>query len=195
MDGSIVNTTVVKLEGPLFNGKMASRVPVVIEGILHKVGETGVGEMRAITKESDFTKTLTESMMWRTQKRTSKVDTSYKIPAPPMANAVDVGSAAPYAWYREYGAGVHITNDKSEEFLDNMRIWAIEKLHIDPEVDRAQFWGLIKHIRSGEKAQRKEQGKTPFLAPFEARLPLIAKTIIEDVLRVELVMLDKQGGK
>lgn len=185
----------VKLKGPLFEANWDKEIPVFIEGALTRAGESTVGMMKKETEPYDFRGTLTKSLMWKTSRRSSKANTSMEIDKPSSNMEVNVGSAAPHAWYREYGAGPHISSQGSDLFLANMREWFQQKTGMNPNdggEGQSYFWAIIKTIRSGERAQAKEQGKMPFLAPIVDQLSGLLKTIAEDMIEQMMTRLEKR---
>lgn len=151
-----------------------------VEGMLQAAGKEIVKLMKKETKPFDYEKTLTNSIAWRTAVRSSDVpNTAHLIAAPLPTNAVDIGSAAPHAYYREYGAGPHRTKTGSAEFIASMREWAEKVVGINTGADaspkdKAHFWSIVNKIRYGVLAQTRHQGLSPFVRPVEPKIPAIA---------------------
>lgn len=190
MDGGIIMGTYthslgknVKISGAIARADFDKEMSVTLEGMLQSAGQQIAELMRRETRPYDYTGTLTESIAWRTAKRSSKVkDERFLIDAPDVHNAVDIGSAAPHARYRESGSSVHRTDKDSAMFLSNMRAWVREKLNIDPEQDSEIFWSIVNAIRYGGRAQAGIQNKQPFLAPVEPMIPGIARVVASDAI-------------
>lgn len=192
--------TQVILRGELFEADWENQeLPALAEGILTKTGEAGVALMRGETRPYDYSKTLTNSIMWRTSKRSSVKQTEYEIDAPRDYSGgrweVWIGSAAPHAEFREKGAGPHKSADGSAEFLEEMRGWFKAKIGMNPD-DKGEgqhiFWAIIQSIRNGPDAMRNEQGRKPFAAPTRDKTHSTMLTIAEDVVRRELERLNKR---
>jgi hypothetical protein len=181
------NAPAVKITGPIAHiDKVIEELTTDREGILQAVGDIAVNLMKKNTQPFDFDKTLTESIAWRTVQQNSFVPNTDHLIAPPNRNdQVDIGSHAPYAWFREYGAGRHTKADGSEEFVAAMRDWVQRRLGINTspsatKEDKWEFFLILQHIRKGEAATAKQQGKEPFMTPVEARLPEIATKVSKD---------------
>jgi hypothetical protein len=188
----------VKITGAMAHADFPKEMSVFVEGVLQTVGDICASKMRGYTDDFDFTGTLTKSIAWRTATRNSAVDNNkYLIAAPTTVNRVDIGSAAPYAWYREYGAGRHRNADGSAEFIASMRKWVAEKLGINTsagasKAEQREFWNIVNSIRYGAKASSKVQNKQPFVAPVEAQLPGIAIKVATDALTAFWIKMAKK---
>lgn len=182
-----MNTQYVRLTGPLFQAKdMDAQVSIMVEGILLRAGAEIVALMRDETTPYDHDGTLTKSLAWRTAKRSSRIEnSSHLISAPDRVDAVDIGSGAPHAWYREYGAGVHRNADGSALFLAEMKRWVRDKIGINPDgsnAERSIFWAIVNSIRNGPAAMSHVQNKQPFLAPVEPQIPALSVEIARDAV-------------
>lgn len=150
-----------------------------VEGMLQAAGEEIVTLMKKETKPFDYEKTLTNSIAWRTAVRPKSIpNTAHLIAAPLPTNAVDIGSAAPHAYYREYGAGPHRKADGSAEFIASMRKWVAKVIGISTDAnaspkEKAHFWAIVNKIRSGNTAQLGMQGYHPFVSQTEPKIPAI----------------------
>ena len=165
-----------------YKGKFASlNVGSVIEQqkdmYLRRVGDAGVKAMRAKTSPHDWSGELTDSIAWRTDKEASNVSKAENlIDAPNNIDSVDIGSKCKYAFFREFGAGIHGTTDGSAEFIDRMKQWFVDKIGGDPEgEDSAGFWAIVNSIRYGDKAQSHTQNKSPFVVPSIPEIITAAK--------------------
>lgn len=176
----------VKFTGALAKIDFDKEKPITLEGMLTAVGKRVEPLMRKETAPYDFEKTLTNSITWRTSKNSGKVDNpAYMIDAPTPTNAVDIGSHAPHAWYREYGAAVHEKKEGAAEFIASMKKWVQEKVGINPEgsdEERGIFWAIVKKIAKGPEAHSHTQGKMPFVAPIEPQIPAIASEVAQSRL-------------
>jgi hypothetical protein len=193
------NAPAVKITGPIAHiDKVVEELNTDREGILQAVGDIAVNLMKKNTQPFDFDKTLTESIAWRTVQQNSFVPNTDHLIAPPNRNdQVDIGSHAPYAWFREYGAGRHTKADGSEEFVAAMRDWVQRRLGINTspsatKEDKAQFFAILRHIRYGAKAQAGQQGREPFMTPVEAQIPLIASQTANERITAEWNKLAKR---
>jgi hypothetical protein len=191
----MAKTQHVKLKGPLFEANWDKEIPVYVEGVLLRTGESVVSMMKKNTEPYDFRGTLTKSLMWKTSKRSSVPGTSFEIDAPKSNMEVNVGSAAPHAWYREYGAGPHRTKKDAALFIANMKAWFKQKVGKDPnDKDEGQdhFWAIVNTIRKGPKAQAREQGKHPFLSPVKDQFPSLLVTIAEAMYAKMMARLERK---
>lgn len=131
----------------------------VIQSILENVGAYGVQVMREKTQPHDDTGNMTNSVMWRTQTSQSANAAAAEasdIDAPDEPNAVLIGSASDYAYWREYGSHAHLTKDRSDEFIASLKDWCRSKLGFEPNdpANYARFKGLLQKIRrQGTQAQ------------------------------------------
>lgn len=119
-----------------------------IELILQDVGEAGVLAMKGYTEPFDFTESLSRSLMWRTKLASGGNESGGPaIDAPHRSNSVYIGSANDHAYFREYGTGMHVTDDRQDEFLENIARWCEMKLHFSPEEDPGRYWSIVNNIR------------------------------------------------
>jgi hypothetical protein len=170
------------------NAAPEKELSIFVEGALQRAGEEIVTLMKAETKPFDFKGTLTKSIAWRTANRAKAIPNSaHLIAAPKATNTVDIGSAAPHAYYREYGAGPHRTKAGSLEFLASMREWVAKVIGINttasatPE-EKSHFWAIVNTVRKGMDAQMGRQGLQPFVRPVEWKIPALATRIANDML-------------
>lgn len=175
--GTPEQVKIVELKGPLFEmspAEWGDQISIATEGILQACGARLVEKMREQTRPFDFKGRLTSSIMWRTQKRHSKVnDWGDTIDEPDVAlPSVDIGSAAPHAGTREHGAGIHLKKEGSIDFLNNLRQWMQARMGA---FDEGAYWALVNKIRKGEKAQTHTQGIQPFVAPVNPLVEPIAQ--------------------
>ena len=119
--------------------------------ILNAIGKYGVDVMRQKTSQHDFSGDLTNSIMWRTaiDKSEMGVADASEIDVPEIPNAVDIGSALEYAYYREHGAGKHVTDYKSDEFVSSLADWMQERFGISPDSSEGYpiFKKLLQNVR------------------------------------------------
>lgn len=134
------------------SGLAVSEFDGVIQSILQKVGDYGVQVMREKTQPFDDTGNMTNSIMWRTASAQSVNGASAEasdIDPPEEPNAVLIGSASDYAYWREYGAGPHVTNYRSAEFIASLKDWCRSKLGFEPNdpSNIGRFRNLLKSVR------------------------------------------------
>jgi len=138
-------------------------ISVHIDTALREIGRRGVRIMREKTEPHDFSGDLTNSIMWATFKDRGAMDSISgesgadvsEIASPPMAGIVDMGSALEYAVYRELGSGAHLTDYKTEYFIENLKEWCRIVLNFDPDamdsygnfVNMWRFSRLLAKIR------------------------------------------------
>jgi len=178
----------VVIKGPIGKADFPKEMSIYIEGALQQTGKEARVLMRDETAPYDFTKTLTESVTWRTAKNYGKIkNNEHLIDAPPM-NTLYVGSAAPHAWWREYGASRHMTSDRSAEFMENIRAWFIAKIGPDPRAAstpksfKRYFWSIVYNIRHGADAASGRQGRQPFTPPVQLAIGGIFAQAAQDGL-------------
>lgn len=185
----------VKITGPLGKADWAKETSIMVDGLLNRAGTDMAALMRKETKPYDYEGTLTDSVAWRTAKASSKIkNPDHLIDAPPIG-AVDIGSAAPHARYREYGAGPHMNPNGSAEFIQRMKGWVAEKVGINPDGSRAEksiFWAIVNSIRYGDKAERGAQNLQPFVAPVEKHKEAVAREAGIDAVRAMWAKLERK---
>jgi hypothetical protein len=168
----------VKITGPIGKADWAKETSIMVDGLLNRAGTDMAALMRQETKPHNFRGTLTDSIAWRTAKTSSKIkNTEHLIDAPPLGS-VDIGSAAPHAKWREFGAGPHQFPNGSAEFIKSMKEWFREKVGGNPDgskADKIFFWKIVNSIRYGDKAVQGIQNQEPFIAPVEKYKEAIAK--------------------
>ena len=189
-----MRTPHVKIRGPVGKANWDVETSILAEGIRVTVGKKIADAMKNITEDDDFTKTLTDSITYRTKENSGRVKVDdYKINAPDDPRAVDIGSGAPHAWYREHGAGVHKNREGTTSFIANMRGWVAEKIGINTNAnaspqEKSIFWAIVNSIRYGPKAKTGTQGKKPFADPVK---PLLIPTFIDVSNRAITAMWQK----
>ena len=102
--------------------------PDGIDKVLQDTGAYGVKAMHEITKESDSSKRLSNSLMYITNKGLSSAirnpaKSEDKLEQPTEERTMIVGSGAPHALYRETYSGVHRSWEGHKEFVDSMKDW------------------------------------------------------------------------
>ena len=137
------------------------------ERYMKRVGDVGVEEMKSHTAVHDWSGELSGSIAWRTQSESSPVTKAENlVDRPETPDEIAIGSKCKYAFFREYGAGVHGSTDGSAEFIDRMKQWFKDKIGGDPDgEDSAGFWAIVNTIRYGSAAQGGTQNMSPFVAP------------------------------
>lgn len=171
----------VKFTGAMSKANFAQETTIAMEGILQRVGNEVAKVMQSETKEHDYKGTLTKSITWRTLHNYGRIpNTAFLIDAPDVANAVDVGTHAPYAWYREYGAGEHRKKEGAAQFAASISAWLMTKLKLSPADEG--YWKIVNSIRKGPKAMAGVQNKMPFLAPTMPKIPALFIKAAQDGL-------------
>jgi hypothetical protein len=162
-----------------YKGKFASmNITQTIENntrrMLRNVGEDVSRKMKDKAEKNDYTGSLSDSITWRTAYEEgtmgSNASASDMIDRPLMKNAVSMGSANSHAYFREFGAGPHMSKDGSEEFIADMKEWVRQKIPDmgDPDKEGGyRFWALIKSLREGQEGE-------PFVRPTLPDLHKIA---------------------
>lgn len=137
------------------------------ERYMKRVGDVGVEEMKSRTSPHDWTGELTGSIAWRTQSEFSPVTKNENlVDRPDNPEEIAIGSKCKYAFFREFGAGIHGSADGSAEFIDRMKAWFRDKIGGDPEGEGSSvFWAIVNNIRYGDKATNGTQNMAPFVAP------------------------------
>jgi hypothetical protein len=164
-----------------YKGKFLDWKPEYIDDALYamlaRIGERSVEAMRRYTRPHDWKGRLTDSIMWTTQRGHSEIakeEDSLLVPDRPFQ--VDTGSGVYYAFFRENGAGPHLSWEGHEEFIDNMKEWFKEKLGRDPDDGGEDEWIFINILRG----IRRGQDAVPFCRPA---LPAILMIIEEELRR------------
>jgi len=185
----------VKITGPIGKADWAKETSIMVDGLLNRAGTDMTALMRKETKPYDYEGTLTDSVAWRTAKTSSKIkNQDHLIDAPPP-NAVDIGSAAPHARWRELGAGMHKTHSGSAEFIQRMKAWVAEKIGINPDGSKSEkviFWSIVNAIRYGDKAKHNVQGQQPFVAPVEQYKESVAREAGIDAVKAMWARLERK---
>jgi hypothetical protein len=156
-------------KGKFLDSKVDMIVDTSVERMLQRFGSKGEEVMKAKTREHDWLGRLTDSITWRTQKATgsmgSNAESTDLVSAPDRRDAVNIGTANPYAWYREHGAGPH-QEIENGNFIPNLKKWFQAKIGQNPD-DGAKgqffFWNIVRKIQQGQDA-------VPFQAPSIVQL-------------------------
>ncbi len=155
-----------------FSGMNLNNISIEVEAMLERIGAEVTEGMRSYTRPHDDTGDLTDSITWRTGATYAPIKNNEDlIEKPDAPNAVDIGSRARHAWFREHGTGPHIHPEGSEEFVAEMKEWASRKgiQWNGTEAEQAQFWAIVNHIRQyGTEA-------FPFAEPMIPELRSIAQ--------------------
>ena len=134
--------------------------PLSLDSVFTKTGEYGIDKMKAITKETDHTGRLTDSLMYKTHNRQHNIDRKEdEITKPTNKETLYIGSGAPHAIYRETYSGIHESSEGSPEFIELLKEWAEDVLGIDVENQPFRWEALLAHVRNN-----KTEG-SPFIEP------------------------------
>lgn len=177
--------TKVTIKGEMFKG---DKLGIAVDAILADVGSSSASFMRGITRESDVSRRLSDSITWQTKDRGSNAYGEHKqedkIEKPTEAGVVLVGSGAPHALYRDTYSGVHVTSDGSEEFIEELSKWASTVLGISKDspdpYDQMRFWYLVEHIRN-----EKTFG-IPFIDPTVAVVPKFVTSALKRAVKLSI---------
>jgi hypothetical protein len=168
-----MSTQYVTTKGVLTDGSLAN-VDSDFEGLLERIGEETMVEMKLFTEPFDDTGSLTDSITWRTQANYHHISKNeHLIEKPDNKHAVDIGSKAPHAFFRENGTGPHMHPEGSEDFVNAMLGWGFRK-----GMDEDDIWKVIWAIR------KRGTAKHPFAYPMIPRLDYIARKHINEWLRM-----------
>lgn len=158
MKGKFVETS-----GPITNMKL-SDIDINVNSMLAAVGRATAEEMKNYTRPFDSSERLTESITWRTMADYDRIENSSDlIDEPENKYAVDIGSKAPHAWFRENGTGPHMHPEGSEEFVKAVTAWAFSKGMSEEDAN-----SVIAAIR------KRGTAKHPFAYPMIPKLKYIA---------------------
>jgi hypothetical protein len=156
--------------------------------VLSDVGVFAQNEMTEITKKTDASGRLTDSVTWqmvggpftgRASDKGSNIrgraESDDKIDKPTTPDTVLIGSQAPHAIYRELGSGVHKSFEGHEKFEELMKEWCRTKYirpfnpdSGDPK-DKTLFLWILKGVREGH-------APVPFVSPMKDKvLPFAMK--------------------
>ena len=146
--------------------------PDGVDKVLQDTGAYGVKAMREITKETDSSKRLSNSLMYITNKGLSSAirnpaKSEDKLEQPTEERTMIVGSGAPHALYRETYSGIHTHFEGHKEFVDSMKDWVEREFGIiadGPPEDREAFYLILDHVRNSVT-----EGK-PFVEPNVERI-------------------------
>ncbi len=134
--------------------------PLSLDSVFTKTGEYGIDKMKAITKETDHTGRLTDSLMYKTHNRQHNIDRKEdEITQPTDKETLYIGSGAPHAIYRETYSGIHQSAEGSPEFIELLKKWAEDVLGIDVENQPFRWEALLLQVRN-----TKTEGN-PFIQP------------------------------
>jgi len=143
------------------------------ERYLEAIGGDAMNEMKHYTEPFDDEGTLTESITWRTLATYNPIPKSeHLIDKPENKYAVDIGSKAPHAFFRENGTRPHTTDEGSDEFVASMLGWGFRK-----DMDEDEIWKVIWAIR------KRGTAKHPFAYPMIPKLHYIASKYFKVALR------------
>lgn len=143
----------VQVSGKLLDMKVSEHVDKHIYGALREIGQGMVLSMQNYTSPHDFSGKLSDSLMWKSNTETGDKKTEFEISAPEKPYSVMVGTAVPYAYFREMGAGPHLENTDSDLFVASMKKWFKEKIGGDPDgEDSGHFHAILNKIREGQDA-------------------------------------------
>lgn len=135
------------VKGMIFKMDVKASSREMARKTLIRIGNSMVFKMSEYTIPHDWKEELTDSLGWVMSDGTSS-NSKYPLDVPKSPNSVDVGSALPYAWFREHGAGPHRTNEGHEEFMANLREWFDDKVGGDDYY----FYNIVRKIREGQDA-------------------------------------------
>lgn len=134
-----------------------------LRGVFSNVGMYGIEKMKEITKETEHTGRLTDSLMYKSYDDQSNINNKAdEISKPTNKETLYIGSGAPHAAYRETYSGIHQNAEGSPEFIELLKKWAEDVLGFNPDgapedVDRWE--ALLAHVRD-----TKTKGN-PFIEP------------------------------
>ena len=141
-----------------------AKVDMDVEGILRLIGRDAAREMKEYTRPFDDEGDLTNSITWRTQATYDPISNrEHLIDKPDNKYAVDIGSKAPHAFFRENGTRPHMTDEGSDDFVASMLGWGFRK-----GMDEDDIWKVIWAIR------KRGTAKHPFAYPMIPKLEYIA---------------------
>ena len=166
----MANTKYVTFAGD-FMKKTEADILRPIEAVLENVGTAALEKMKTYTKPHDYRGDLSKSLMWRTKNNYSKVEEDDELIDEPPVHAVDIGSASDHAFVREYGSGPHLNPEGSEEFVNEIIVWAQKKGMTEDEA-----WAIIKTIRN------EGTDEAPFVRPVSSQMRFIALPICREAL-------------
>jgi len=158
-------------------GALSSMNLTEIEGDVNRylatVGREAAEEMKEYTRPFDDEGTLTDSITWRTQSGSGRIgNPEHMIDMPENKYAVDIGSKAPHAFFRENGTGPHMHKEGSQEFVDAMLGWGFRK-----GMDENDIWKVIWAVR------KRGTAKHPFAYPMIPKLEYIASKYFNVALK------------
>lgn len=167
-----------------------------IDAVLNDVGYYGVQVMKEKTIPYNASGRLTDSIMYRTNKKSSANSGKYasedKLSAVTEDNEVDIGSNAPHAVYRETYSGIHRNSDKSELFISNLKEWVRNEIGVEPDdmsMGKAIFETILKEIRDHDTP-----GK-PFVETSVDEIIAYAKTQLQSSINIFIETMNRKGGK
>ena len=167
-----MKTQFVETKGFLTDGSLLN-TDADIEKLLERIGEETMVEMKTYTKPFDDEGTLTDSITWRTHANYHHIsENEHLIEKPDNKYAVDIGSKAPHAFFRENGTGPHMHPEGSQEFMDAVKGWAFRKGMSEEEASKV-IWAIRK----------RGTAKHPFAYPMIPKLDYIARKCINEWLR------------
>lgn len=159
-----MNSKFVTTEGAISSMNL-NEIEMDMNSLLASVGREAAEEMKNFTRPFDDFGTLTDSITWRTQSGSGRVANSeHMIDMPENKYAVDIGSKAPHAWFRENGTGPHTSSEGTFEFVAAIKEWAARKGMSEDDAE-----GIIFAIR------KRGTAKHPFAYPMIPVLENIVK--------------------
>jgi hypothetical protein len=125
--------------------------PISLTAIFADTGEYGIEKMAEITKETEHTGRLTDSLMWSTSSTQHNINNKAdEISKPTNKETLHIGSGAPHAVYRELYSGIHHSAEGSPEFIELLKQWAEDVLGIDVENQPFRWEALLLQVRNTE---------------------------------------------
>jgi hypothetical protein len=141
------------VSGMIFKMDVKAKSQEMTDKTLQRIGNAMVLKMAEFTSPHDWNGDLTDSLSW-TMSNGMTSNSKYQLVVPPIENSIDIGSALPYAWFREYGAGKHVNAEGSEEFQARLLDWYDEKVapSVGPDDYESVFRVILFNIRDHQDA-------------------------------------------
>lgn len=169
----------VSVKGKFFSMNLDAHRKQISQSTLSNIGNRIVTKMKEYTNPYDWMGELTNSISWVDSNGWGNNSSDYPLEPPSSAEHIYVGSAVPYAYFREFGAGPHLSPDGSEEFKQNMILWYQDKIGGDPENDSKDSFHLFCIM---EKI-RVKQDAVPFAKPvFDLYAVDVSSSVARNVL-------------
>jgi hypothetical protein len=170
--GGHMKTQFVETKGA-FTDMNLTEIEKDTERYLEAIGRDAMNEMKHYTEPFDDEGTLTESITGRTHATYNPISNSeHLIEKPDNKYAVDIGSKAPHAFFRENGTGPHMHPEGSQEFMDAVKGWAFWKGMREEEASKV-IWAIRK----------RGTAKHPFAYPMSPKLHYIASKYFNVALK------------